>query len=139
MAGFRKQCLVHDDAEALIAVTDRAELSRCVIQIVGVGIQLFRYSGVFEIIAIITPGFHCFRIAYDEQCRRLALIHLGGQRGLIFAGGCSNDLHINTGLLLILCSYLLQSSVRFRFEVQPINRPFALCFCTGTERKNHSQ
>ena len=66
---------VDDDAEALIAVTDGAELAVSVIQIVCVGLSFFCNRGSCQIIAVVSPCLDACLIAYDKQGRSRGLVH----------------------------------------------------------------
>ena len=121
ITGVLQKLLVDDDAVALVAVADGAELAILVIEVVSVGGQLVCNRGAGQIVAVVAPGGDGCLVADDEQRGHLALIHLGGQGLVVRAGSGSHDRDGNTGLLGVHGGDLLQHFVGFRLEVQPVD------------------
>ena len=124
MACLSQQGLVDDDAVALVAVADGAELAVSIVEHVLVGVQLIGHRGAGEIQAVVAPGVNSGLVANHEHGGGLALVHLGGQGLVVGAGGRGDDLDGDAGLLGVHGGQFLQSLVRFGFEVQPIDRTF---------------
>ena len=125
VACLSQQSLVDDDAVALVAVADGAELSVRIIEHVLVGVQLIGNGGAGEIQAVVAPGVNSGLVANHEHGGGLTLVHLGGQGIVVGTGGSGDNLDRNTGLLGVHGGQLLQSLVRFGLEVQPVDG--ALC------------
>ena len=119
IAGLRQQILVDDDAVALIAVADGAELAVGVVEVVGVGGQLTRDGGAGQVVAVVAPGVHGGLVADDEHRGRRFLIHRGGQGLVVGAGRGGLDGDGHTGLFGVHGGDLLQGAVRLGLEVQP--------------------
>ena len=147
IAGLGQQSLVDDDAVALIAVTDGADLALGILQDVSVGVQLVEHIGAGQIVAELAPGVHSGGVAHDEHGGSLVLIHLGGQGVVVGAGSSGHDLDGHTGLLGVQASDLLQSLVGLGLEVQPVNTAGSLGALIGSgsllaasdQTQNHDQ
>ena len=115
------QCLVGDDAVALVAVADGAELAVSVAEVVRIGGELLGNGGVLEVVAVLAPGVDSALIADDEHRGSGVLIHLSGQSLIVGAGGSRHDGDGNAGLLGVHGGDLLQSLVGLGLEVEPVN------------------
>ena len=120
MASLLQQGLVGDDAIGFEAVRYGDDAALGVLQGIVFGGELVIYGGVGQIIAVLTPGGNAALVAL-EQRGGLALVHLGGQSGLIVAGSSGNDLYGYSGELGVLLSQLLPSGVGFGLEVEIID------------------
>ena len=120
MASLLQQGLVGDDAIGFEAVRYGDDAALGVLQGIVFRGELVIYGGVGQIIAVLTPGGNAALVAL-EQRGGLALVHLGGQSGLIFAGSSGNDLYGYSGELGVLLSQLLPSGVGFGLEVEIID------------------
>ncbi len=121
VAGLLQQILVDDDAVALIAVADGAELAVVVIEVVGVGAQLVGDVGAGQVVAVVAPGADGGLVADDEHRRGFGLVHLGGQGLVVGAGGGGQNGDGHAGLLGVHAGDLLQRGVSLGLEVQPVN------------------
>ena len=121
VAGFSKQGLVDDDAVALVAIADGAELAVCVIEHVSVGAQLVSNGSAGQVQAVLAPGVHSGGVADNEQGGCVGLVHLGGEGLVVGAGSGGDDLYGNAGLFGVHLGDLLQSLVGFGLEVQPVD------------------
>ena len=112
---------IDDDAVALEAVADGDQLAAVVIQVVGVGVELLGDRRAGQVERVVAPVLDGVGVADDEQGRRRALIHLGGQGLAVGAGGGGDDLDVDAGLVLVERGELLQRVVGLGLEVQPID------------------
>ena len=121
VAGLLQQGLVYDDAERLIAVTGGKHFAVLAKEVEVIGGHFLVEIGILQIEAVFAPGIQSALVTALEQCGSLALVHLGGQSGLIIAGGGGNDLYGYSGELGILLSQLLPGSVGLGLEVEVID------------------
>ena len=121
VAGLFHEVGVDDDAVALIAVADGAELAVSVAQLIGVGVELLGDRGVGQIEAELAPLLHGVLVAHDEEGGSGFLLHLGHELLVVGAGSSRDDLDGNAGLLRIHLGDLLQGVVRLGLEVQPVD------------------
>ena len=121
MAGLLEQSLVYDDAERLVAVTGGKHFAVLAKEVEVIGGHFLVEVGVLQIEAVLAPGVQSTLVAALEQRGGLALVHLGGQSGLIVAGSSGNDLYGYSGELGVLLSQLLPSGVGFGLEVEIID------------------
>ena len=106
-----EESLVDDDTETLIAVTDGAELAVCIIEVVCIEVELVCDLCVLEVEAEVTPCVDCGAVTYDEECRRIGLVHLSGKCLLICTGSSGNDLYGNACLSCICCCDFLKDCI----------------------------
>ena len=149
VAGLFEQVFIDDDAVALIAVADGAELAVGVIEVVGVGVELVGNGGAAQVIAVVAPGVDSGLVAHDEQRRGSGLVHLGGQGLVVGAGSGGHNGDGHTGLLGVHGGDLLQRSVGLGLEVQPVDTAgssiaivvsgIVLLVAAGDERKSHDK
>ena len=150
VAGLLQKVFVDDDAVALVAVADGAELAVSVIEVVGVGVQLVGNVGAAQVIAVVAPGLNSGLVAHDEQRRGSGLVHLGGQGLVVGAGSGGHDGDGHAGLLGVHGGDLLQGLVGFGLEVQPVDAAgggiavavvsgVILLIAAGDERKRHDK
>ena len=121
MASLLKQCLVNNDAERLIAVSDRQGLAVLTLEVKGIGGHLIHDGSAIERIAVVTIGVDGALISTLEQGRSGALVKLGCEGGVIGAGSSGDNLDGNAGLLGIGGGELLPSFVSFGLEVQVVD------------------
>ena len=121
VTGLLDEVGVDDDAVALVAVADGDQTAVRVIEVVGVGAQLLGDGGAGQIHGKLAPLLDAGLVADDEEGGRGALVHLGGERLAVAAGGGGDDLHGDTGLLGILGGQRLGGLIQLRLEVQPVN------------------
>ena len=137
VAGILQQLLVNDDAEALVAVADGAQLAVSIVQVVSIGAQFLSNGGVLQIVAVFAPSLNGSGVAnYEQSGSVLALVHFGSQGGLVLTGSSGNDLDLYAGLLGVSLSQRLQSLLSFGLEVQPIDRTL---FVATAGAGNHTQ
>ena len=149
VAGLLQKVFVDDDAVALVAVADGAELAVSVVEVVGIGVQLVGNVGAGEIVAVVAPGLNSGLVAHDEQRRGSGLVHLGGQGLVVGAGSGGHNGDGHTGLLGVHGGDLLQRSVGLGLEVQPVDAAgssiavvvsgIVLLVAAGDERKSHDK
>ena len=82
MASLLKQCLVNNDAERLIAVSDRQGLAVLTLEVKGIGGHLIHDGSAIERIAVVTIGVDGALISTLEQGRSGALVKLGCEGGV---------------------------------------------------------
>ena len=121
VAGLLEEVHIDDDAVALIAVADGAELAVLIIDVVGIGVQLVGDLGAGEIQAVVGPGVGAGLVAHDEQGGRVGLVHLSGQGLRIGAGSGGDHVHGDAGLLGVELRDLLKNFIGFGLEVQPVD------------------
>ena len=125
MACFFDEIRVHDNAVALIAVTDRNELAGFVIQIVGIGAQFIGDRCSLEIHCIVFPLLDTGLVADDEECRLGGLVHFRCQCLAVRTGSRCHNLYVNPCLRSVVLCEPLQCFVKLRLEVQEVNRTLA--------------
>jgi len=134
------QILIDNDAIALIAIANGAELAAIVIQVIGIGAQLTGDLGILQIIAVVAPGAHGSLVAHHEQRGRSVLIHGGGQGLIVRAGGSCLDGDRHTGLFGVHSSDLLEGGVSLRLEIQPKDTAGCiLLLAAGDQCKCHDE
>ena len=95
ITGLLQQSLVDDDAIGLIAVADGHGLAVGILQVEVLGGHFLHDVGVIQRIAEIAIGVDGALIAHLEHGGRSGLVQLGGQHGVILAGGGGDDLDRN--------------------------------------------
>ena len=120
-AGLLHQSGVDDDAVALIAVADGAQLAVLIIDVVSVGVQLVVDGGALQVQAVVGPVLGSSGVTHDEDGGSLFLVHLGGQGGVVLTGSGGNDLDLHTGLLGVQLGDLGQDFLGLGLEVQPVH------------------
>ena len=121
MAGLLDEVGVHDDAVALIAVADGAELAVGVAQLIGVGVEFLGDRGVGQVEGIVAPLLDGVLVADDEEGRSRGLVHLAHEGLVVGTGSGGDDLDGHAGLLGVHLGDFLQHLVRLGLEVQPVD------------------
>lgn len=136
-----QQRLVDDDAIGLIAVADRHGLAGSVLQVEVLRGHFLHDVSVIQRIAEVAIGVDGALIAHLEHGGGGLLVQLGGQHGVILAGGGGDHFDLHAGLLGIGLGQILPGLVGFGLEVQIINRALCLVLAgaAGDEGKRHDQ
>ena len=121
IAGLLQQSLVDDDAKGLIAVADGHGLAVGILQVEVLSGHFLHDVGVIQRIAEIAIGVDGALVAHLEHGGRSGLVQLGGQHGVILAGGGGDDLDLHAGLLGVGLGQILPSLVGFGLEVQVVH------------------
>ena len=138
---------VDDDAVALEAVADGDELAVFIIEVIGVGVELLGDGRARQIERIVRPVPDGIDVAHDVERGGIALIHLGGERLVVRAGGGGDDLHLDAGLFLVQVGDLMERLVGLGLEVEPVDRAglgggsraLLLLLAAGGKREEHEQ
>ena len=126
IAGLLQQSLVDDDAKGLIAVVDGHGLAVGILQVEVLGGHFLHDVGVIQRIAEIAIGVDGALVAHLEHGGRSGLVQLGGQHGVILAGGGGDDLDLHAGLLGVGLGQILPGLVGLGLEVQVIHGALGL-------------
>ena len=121
VTGLLQQSLVDDDAKGLVAVTDGNGLAVGILQIKVMGGHLVVHVGAFQVVAELTVAVDSTQIAHLEHGGSGVLIHLGGQGGVVLAGGGGDNLDGYTGLSGVGGGQSLPSGVGLGLEVQVVH------------------
>ena len=149
ITGLLQQSLVDDDAIGLIAVADGHGLAVGILQVEVLSGHFLHDVGVIQRIAEIAIGVDGALIAHLEHGGRSGLVQLGGQHGVILAGGGGDDLDLHAGLLGVGLGQILPGLVGFGLEVQVVHGTLrfvsialvvVICLlAAGCQRQRHSK